>query len=304
MKHSKSLAMAAAFIVMAVGGFGLSTQQTTRVSQAQPTQTTQQTSQNKKSISQGHGGASGDVATHVAGQHLIVFVNTLQETIWLAAASNSGSILLPTTGWELAANASLTVSIPDAWAGRFWGRTGCVFDTNGNGRCETGDCGNHFQCGGTVTGVPPATLAEFNMNADQGQDVYDVSMVDGSNLPLYINSFGQGQSDPISANGCSNAGCTRDVNATCPEELRVLGSTGNVVGCLSACAKFGSPMYCCAGDVFSNPSQCNPAQWPVNYAKIFKDAEPFAYSYAYDDRTSLFYCVDCNYKITFGVSST
>ena len=53
------------------------------------------------------------------------------------------------------------------------------------GHCQTGDCGGRFQC--TGDGAIPATLAEYDLDAWDGLDFYDVSMVDGSNLPMYIN---------------------------------------------------------------------------------------------------------------------
>jgi hypothetical protein len=41
----------------------------------------------------------------------------------------------------------------------------------------------------------------------------------------------------------------------------------------------------------------------VDYAAIFKAAEPFAYSYVDDDATSTFTCAgECGYRITFGVT--
>jgi Thaumatin family len=50
---------------------------------------------------------------------------------------------------------------------------------------------------------------------------------------------------------------------------------------------------------------CNPAQWPVDYAAVFKQAEPYAYSYADDDATSTYVCKGrCDYRITFGLTPT
>ncbi len=72
--------------------------------------------------------------------------------------------------------------------GRFWGRTDCSFNSAGNGHCATGDCAGKFQC--TGFGSIPATLAEYNLTAWSGLDFYDVSMVDGSNLPMFINRTG------------------------------------------------------------------------------------------------------------------
>jgi hypothetical protein len=44
---------------------------------------------------------------------------------------------------------------------------------------------------------------------------------------------------------------------------------------------------------------------PVDYAAVFKKAEPYAYSYADDDATSTFVCQGrCDYRITFGLTPT
>ncbi len=231
-----------------------------------------------------------------AGQRVITFVNHMQQTIWVAATGHPLSI----TGWVLQAGQSVSTTIPDAWNGRFWGRTGCTFDANGNGHCETGDCASRFQCG-KASGAVPATLAEFNLNSYAGLDFYDISLVDGSNLPMYINSYGKSP-DKINANGCSAAGCTHNVNLTCPAVLQIKNSSGAIIACDAACNVFHTDQYCCRG-AYASRSMCDPTKWPVDYAKIFKTAEPFAYSYPDDDATSTLTCAsECNYRITFGVS--
>lgn len=55
------------------------------------------------------------------------------------------------------------------------------------GHCATGDCGGRIECNG-AGGVPPATLAEFQFDGHGGLDYYDVSLVDGYNLPMAIQS--------------------------------------------------------------------------------------------------------------------
>ena len=120
-----------------------------------------------------------------AGQRLVTFVNSLTQTLWVAAGSRLQQPALSTTGWVLPAGQRLTITVPDKWNGRFWGRTGCTFDSGGKGHCETGDCAGRFQC--RQYGAIPATLAEYNFNAWHNLDFYDVSLVDGSNVPMWIN---------------------------------------------------------------------------------------------------------------------
>jgi hypothetical protein len=81
-------------------------------------------------------------------------------------------------------------------------------------------------------------LAEFALNTNfQGLDFYDISLVDGFNLPVTMQpKFGVG-GKAGSANGrsCNPAGCTADVNSICPNELKKIGASGNVIACKSAC---------------------------------------------------------------------
>lgn len=86
-----------------------------------------------------------------------------------------------------------------------------MFDASGRGKCATGDCGGSLFCNG-AGGAPPATLAEITLTAEQ--DFYDVSLVDGYNLPIAIRPFkGTGK--------CSYAGCVSDLNVMCPVGLQV-----------------------------------------------------------------------------------
>jgi hypothetical protein len=114
-----------------------------------------------------------------ADQRLVTFVNRMDETIWVAAAPSATSPLAA-TGWVLSAGQSVTITTPNNLNTRFWGRTGCVFNSAGVGHCQTGDCGGLFQCKGW--GTIPATLAEVNFDAWDNLDFYDVSMVDGSTI--------------------------------------------------------------------------------------------------------------------------
>ncbi|EPS69358.1 zeamatin, partial [Genlisea aurea] len=136
--------------------------------------------------------------------------------------------------------------------------------------------------------APPATLAEFKIGGGSGdRDFYDVSLVDGYNLPMIVVPSGGG--------ACGTTGCVTDLNRMCPSELRA----GDGQGCRSACEAFGSPEYCCKG-AYDTPAACRPSI----YSAIFKSACPKAYSYAYDDATSTFTCSGADYTITFCPSLT
>ncbi|KAG0584630.1 hypothetical protein KC19_3G224100 [Ceratodon purpureus] len=214
------------------------------------------------------------------------FLNRCKFTVWVGTQPNANKPLLAEGGFTLGAGAQMGVDAPAGWAGRFWGRTGCNFNSAGMGPCQTGDCGGKLKCNG-AGGNPPVTLAEFQLNGFQNKDFYDVSLVDGYNCPLRITPSG-GTGD------CGSPGCTSDLNSKCPNELQVKNSAGTVVACKSACEQFKTDQYCCKG-AYDTPAKCPP----FSYSKIFKAACPTAYSYAYDDPTSTFTCTGATYTITF-----
>lgn len=209
---------------------------------------------------------------------IFTITNNCKETVWPAVFPgenfNGG-------GFELKTGQSMLFTAPISWSGRIWGRTGCSFDKNGNGSCQTGACGTTLKCG--ASGNTPASLAEFTLAQP---DFYDVSLVDGFNLPLTVT--------PIHGTGnCSASGCDGDLRTTCPKELSVK-SNGKTIGCRSACDVYNTDEYCCRG-VYGNPVVCQPTY----YSKKFKEACPTAYSYAYDDPTSIFTCTGTDYIVAF-----
>ena len=238
---------------------------------------------------------AGAASATANGPRKVTFINRMQRTVWVAASPDA-SHPMAHTGWTLRPGQRVTVIVPNHWNGRFWGRTGCVFHGN-RGRCQTGDCAGRFQCQGW--GTIPATLAEYDLDAWNNLDFYDVSMVDGSNLPMYIYPTSGKATKKVSIHGCVPAGCTSAVR--CPKALKIYYH-GNYVACESACAKLGGDQYCCRGK-WAPRAMCNPRKWPVDYARVFKRAEPYAYSYVDDDATSVYVCSgQCDYHIVFGLS--
>ncbi|XP_024032884.1 thaumatin-like protein 1 [Morus notabilis] len=214
--------------------------------------------------------------------------NECSYTVWPGILSGAGTAQLSTTGFALQPGQSNTLDIPSAWSGRLWGRTLCSQNATGKFTCVTGDCGSsRVECAGTGA-IPPATLAEFTLNGANGLDFYDVSLVDGYNLPMMVVPQGG-----TGAGNCTATGCVEDLNPSCPSELKVVQSDEGVA-CRSACEAFGDPQYCCSG-AYGTPDACKPSA----YSQFFKSACPRAYSYAYDDGTSTFTCASANYVITF-----
>ncbi|XP_028764636.1 protein P21-like [Neltuma alba] len=193
--------------------------------------------------------------------------NRCPYTVWAAAVPGGGQQLNPGQMWSLDVAAGTT-------AARIWGRTNCKFDGSGRGRCQTGDCGGLLRC--QAYGTPPNTLAEFALNQYMNLDFFDISLIDGFNVPMEFSP---------TSNRCRGIRCAADINRQCLNELRAPG------GCNNACTVFKTDQYCC------NSGNCGP----TNYSRFFKDKCPDAYSYPKDDATSTFTCPGgtTNYKVVF-----
>ena len=210
--------------------------------------------------------------------------NNCNFTIWAAAMPGGGRQINKGGIWSLELEVSPR---SQATGGRIWARTGCSFDGSGRGSCQTGDCDGLLQC--KAYGTPPLTLAEFTLNLastsraatiDQNLDYYDVSVVDGFNVPMAFSP---------TTGECTGTDCTGDLNGLCPKELKVPG------GCKTPCAVFKTDEYCCTSS-FSTPQSCPP----TNYSVIFKGACPSAVSYAYDSKLNMYTCpTGNNYKVVF-----
>ncbi|CAN6225811.1 unnamed protein product [Urochloa humidicola] len=199
-------------------------------------------------------------------------VNQCPFTVWAASVPVGG-------GRQLNRGETWRISVPAGTsAARIWARTGCQFDASGRGSCRTGDCGGVLQCKGY--GRAPNTLAEFALNQFNNLDFFDISLIDGFNVPMNFL--------PDGGSGCSRGPrCAVDVNARCPAELRQDGV------CNNACPVFKQDVYCCVGSAANN---CGP----TNYSRYFKQQCPDAYSYPKDDATSTFTCpAGTNYKVVF-----
>ena len=246
----------------------------------------------------------------------------------------SGEALPDGGGFKLNADTggvedSHALAVKEGWQVAFWGRTGCSADDN-DLACETGaavsnkDKTDKLKAGG-IGSIYPATKGEIKFDGYGNQDYYDISIVDGFNLPIQIELVTGtykkvGRSD--SQYDCTVAGGGADLNAKVLDEVPLLAynASGKTVGVYSACkysydtTKIENKEYCCLPpfgeykDRNSNGGQyCNPDTWPdnVNSAKLFKKYYPLAYSYADDDGASTFTCKNAGpakgtqYMVTF-----
>ena len=195
----------------------------------------------------------------------ITLRNQCNQPIWPAFYTGNTANGVPQgdTGFMMNAGDVHPLYVPDSWAAaRIWARNDCDFSKQDVQACASGSCIGGLAC--TQPGIPPVTLAEFTL-AQGGQDNYDVSNVDGSNLPVNI----------VPSDGsCATGSCAVDLNANCPDNLRYVVN-GQTVGCKSGCLATGSETDCCSGS-HNTPATC-PSSGVSSYA-YFHDNCPNAVS--------------------------
>ncbi|PNT69837.1 hypothetical protein BRADI_2g01228v3, partial [Brachypodium distachyon] len=154
----------------------------------------------------------------VAGNEAITFtiVNPCPYNVWPAAVPVGGGRRLdPGQVWSLDVPAG-------TMSGRIWARTGCSFDGTGNGSCQTGGCGGVLSC--TAFGQPPVTLAELTIGIGQTSDYFDISVIDGFNVPMEFLPV------PVKGEqGCSKGPrCATNITSQCPSEMKAPGGCNNL----------------------------------------------------------------------------
>ncbi|KAF2222679.1 thaumatin family-domain-containing protein [Elsinoe ampelina] len=132
----------------------------------------------------------------------LVVTNRCAQTIYPGFVTQGGTGP-GSQGFELRPGTNRRQTVSTDWQGRIWGRTNCSFNAQGNSAgggpaCSTGDCGGTINC--VATGETPVTLAEFTLNGSNEQTFYDISLVDGYNLPMAIVTINPSSLPPNRAN--------------------------------------------------------------------------------------------------------
>ncbi|KAH7037327.1 thaumatin family-domain-containing protein [Microdochium trichocladiopsis] len=114
----------------------------------------------------------------------LLVTNNCPDTLWPGIATQHGDGP-ESTGFELGPGKRRNMTVGSTWQGRVWGRTNCTADGE-TATCATGDCFGKLEC--EFSGAAPATLAEFTLSGGVTgtQTFYDISLVDGYNLPVGI----------------------------------------------------------------------------------------------------------------------
>lgn len=232
---------------------------------------------------QGSASPGGPVPTPIAVEP--------REGTWVMlpkGAPNNGNILtidIP-LGWEgtqcSQSNASCGANGP-----RFYPRTGCKYDIAHNlAQCETGSCGDAYDCGMQALRNPPLASAgrapvsivewTFNSQGGQGFEFPDISLVDGVSLTTDVQALGPhceskpgaptepnwlSQNQPLAIHGADlreASRCMPSFQLTRGEVGQIIQGEGNpddVVACFTNCGRYEYPSTPGAG--------CDPTTDPL-----------------------------------------
>ncbi|MEO6601261.1 MAG: thaumatin family protein [Polyangiaceae bacterium] len=158
------------------------------------------------------------------GAFQVTFHNRCAQTVWPAYGSSGGldnSVIDPQLWLPMspASDRALTV-----YAGvreiDFWARTGCSFDKEGNGTCETGECGGLI-CP-IVVGRFPESTTIFGLKEGFGRGYNGGLLVEGAS--------------------CGNHECTGELD-NCERASVVKDACGRTIACSDLCA---ATTACCS----------------------------------------------------------
>ncbi|EIM91870.1 Osmotin thaumatin-like protein [Stereum hirsutum FP-91666 SS1] len=113
-------------------------------------------------------------------------------------------------GFALSAGSQNTVSLPDGYSGRIWGREGC--DSDGN--CSSGQCsaGGVNCTGPSLTGP---TIAQFTIDGFSSLDFFNPSVADGFNLVTTITPDSSCSTGAVSCTNAAGDGTGCGDTSTC-----------------------------------------------------------------------------------------
>ncbi|XP_033130975.1 glucan endo-1,3-beta-glucosidase-like isoform X2 [Brassica rapa] len=123
-------------------------------------------------------------SSSISGVAAFATEDSCPSTVWQGTLTRKDDNNLGAGGFQLNPGASAQLTASSEWSGHVWARTGCEFDSSGQGSCVIGDCGVDFTCAGSG-GDSSVTMAEFIHGE---KDYFDV--VDGTNVKLGVKPQG------------------------------------------------------------------------------------------------------------------
>lgn len=175
-------------------------------------------------------------------ERTFVMYNKCKYPIWVGMSVEAEYVskMPEKGGFKLVSGQTKNISVPNMESLNLWGRTNCAM-VDGKFTCDTGECwatdnnnGADGKCcsDSTCNGPqPPESLVELTLAVDEcSNDFYDVSAVDGYNVPVSLQPIDFEITEVIGykegdAYQCGAAEInTFDVNQKCPHALVLNGN--------------------------------------------------------------------------------
>jgi hypothetical protein len=158
------------------------------------------------------------------GDRCLRFINECEQPIWAGASGQEEPAgAFDAVSW-LDPQACIAVTVREAVSSRAFGRTACTGDV-----CAAD--GNEGR----------GTLVQLDLPAE-GTDFYDVSLVDGFNVPMAMIPVPAGSAPEDEP--CRAASCAADLTVVCPAELLRYDDQGEVAYCASSCRACDACLDC------------------------------------------------------------
>ncbi|KAL3081412.1 hypothetical protein niasHS_011656 [Heterodera schachtii] len=176
---------------------------------------------------------------------------------------------------NLTANERQTKNVPSvSTAQRLWANTDC--DSDNNPLCNL------------QAAMPPISLFEWTFDAD-GKQTYDVSYVDGANVPISVRV-----PNCPGVNFNKTLGNSLDTLVDQLPDAMKMDAFGKK-RVKSVCLAYSTDSVCCRSP-FGTPETCGPTKgWTDDQKKGYKAmlaAFPNSYNYAYDDQIATEVCMN------------
>jgi len=133
---------------------------------------------------------------------------------------------------KVGAGESYSWNVDPFWSGSVWGRTGCVFNSEGIGGCDSGDCGGKLVCKDeSQDQITAITKAEFELLGGIAKpDTYSVTLENGYNLPMLVVAS-SAANNISSSRPCESMECRANANVVCPKDLQEKKKGSVVTAC-------------------------------------------------------------------------
>lgn len=165
-----------------------------------------------------------------AAYKTIRVVNNCAFPVWPATVGSTN--FPPTQMKKVGAGESYSWNVDPFWWGSIWGRAGCVFNSQGFGGCDSGDCGGKLQCkDDSQDQIRAITKAEFELLGGIAKpDTYSVTLENGYNLPMSVVAS-YAANNVSSSRPCESMECRANANVVCPKELQMKKKGSVVTAC-------------------------------------------------------------------------